>query len=53
MHISMDVGKCPACSILSLFGNFVVISPWSVCNTVLSLRLHLDPWDPNIPLVSS
>ena len=27
MHISMCVGKCPACSTLSLFGNSVVISP--------------------------
>ena len=26
MHISMDVGKCPACSTLSLLGNFAVIS---------------------------
>ena len=26
MHISMDVGKCLACSILSLLGNFAVIS---------------------------
>ena len=25
MHISMDVGKCLACSILSLLGNFAVI----------------------------
>ena len=27
MHISMAVGKCLACSILSLLGNFAVISP--------------------------
>ena len=27
MHISMDVGKCLACSTLSLLGNFAVISP--------------------------
>ena len=27
MHISMDVGKCLACSILSLLGNFVTIFP--------------------------
>ena len=26
MHISMDVGKCPACSTLSLLGSFAVIS---------------------------
>ena len=26
MHISMDVGKCLACSFLSLLGNFAVIS---------------------------
>ena len=26
MHISMDVGKCPICSILSLLINFAVIS---------------------------
>ena len=31
MHTSMDVGKCPTCSILSLLRNFAVNSS-EVCN---------------------
>ena len=49
MHISMDVGKCPACSILSLLGNFAVISfvecflKFAMVKTVIPCNLAVIP----------
>ena len=45
MHISMDAGKCLACSILSLLGNFAAISSadcvlkFAMVKTVISCNL--------------
>ena len=50
MHISMDVGKCLACSFLSLLGNFAVIFSCRVCVVWLSFQGFTQvPWIQTYP----